>query len=760
MGEVYRATDSRLKRHVAIKVLPAAFAADTERLARFQREAEMLAALNHPNIASIYGLEDTTAGHALVMELVDGPTLADLIARQRTGMPVSEAMPIARQILDALEAAHEHGIIHRDLKPANIKVREDGAVKVLDFGLAKALEVKPSGAVADSPTITSPAMTAAGIILGTAPYMSPEQARGRFVDKRTDIWAFGAVLYEMLTGKRAFEGEDVSMTLAAVMKAEPDWTALPAEVRPSIRACLTRCLQKDPRQRLRDVGDVRLVIDGAFSAIDGNHSPPRWRAWQLVAAAAALVAAVLLGLAGAGSIAREPDARPVMRFEHTLPGELGFRGGNRTQIAGSPDGTRFVYNTVDGLYLRTLSDGTDRRLVTGSQETSNPTFSPDGQSVAYFDGGQIKRLALTGGAPVVVAATVNPFGINWAADNALYFASPDGIWRVPADGGDPQVVIAGADGQQYAGAQLLPDGETVLFTVYGRTVAPGQPTAMLAVQSTRGGQRRVVVQGGATGKYVDGHIVYTVSNALFAVPFDARALQATGGAISLGERVRVGIASAGVSTASFDVASNGTLFYLAGGDDAQAEQLVWVLRNGTVEPITPIQKGAFGTYTTPQLSKDGRRVLLVADSDLRIYDLATGRETRLTLDRSVGSFAAWLPGEREVAYSSTRAAAAGMMHIWRQPLDRSADAEQVTTLDGLAHLDAVSPDGVTMLFHHHGPRTPNIHLLAMDAPPRKNTAPRPFVAGPTTTEGAVFSPDGRFVAHIDGVSGLDRKSVV
>ena len=277
---------------------------------------------------------------------------------------------------------------------------------------------------------------------------------------------------------------------------------------------------------------------------------------------------------------------------------------------------------------------------------------------------------------------------------------------------------------------------------------------MLAVQSTRGGQRRVVVQSGANGKYLDGHIVYTVNNALFAVPFDARALQAIGGAISLTERVRVGIASAGVTTASFDVTSNGTLLYLAGVDGAQTNQLVWVLRNGPVEPITPIQKGAFGIYTTPQLSRDGRRVLVLADSDLRIYELATGRETRLTSDRSVGAFAAFLPGEREVAYSSTRAATAGMMHIWRQPLDRTADAEQVTRLDGLAHLDAVSPDGLTMLFHHHVPRTTNVHLLAMETPPRKNTAPRPFVVGPTATEGAVFSPDGRFVAHIDGVSGL------
>jgi hypothetical protein len=755
MGEVYRATDSKLKRDVAIKVLPAAFAADAERLARFQREAEMLAALNHPNIASIYGLEETSGGHALVMELVDGPTLADLIARQRTGMPVSEALPIARQILDALEAAHEHGIIHRDLKPANIKVREDGAVKVLDFGLAKSLEVQRSGALADSPTITSPAMTAAGIILGTAAYMSPEQARGRFVDKRTDIWAFGTVIYEMLTGTRAFDGEDVSMTLAAVMKAEPDWTALPAAVPPSLRACLIRCLQKDPRQRLRDVGDVRLVIDGAFSTIVEDRSPPaRWRAWTLVGSVAALVAALWLAVAGAGSIARAPGARPVIRFEHALPGKLEFRGGNRAQIAGSPDGTRFVYNTMDGLYLHTLSDGTDRRVVPEWLATSNPTFSPDGQSLAYFDSGQIKRLALTGGAPVVVATTANPYAINWAADNAIYFASANGISRVPVDGGDPEVVIAGEKGQQLSGPQLLPDGETVLFTVYTPTASPGQPGAMIAVQSTRGGQRRVVVQSGANGKYVDGHIVYTVNNGLFAVPFDTRAAQAAGAAISLTERLRLGIVSAEVVTASFDVASNGTLFYLAGPDGGQTNQLVWVLRDGAVEPITTIQKGAFGTYNSPQLSRDGRRVLVVAESDLRIYELATGRETPLTSDRSVGAFAAWLGGEHEVAYSSSRPGTTGVMNIWRQPLDRTADAEQVTAIEGLAHLDAISPDSRTLLFHHHVPKTNSIHLLSVDAQARKNAAPRPFVVGPNATEGAVFSPDGRFVANIDGVSGL------
>jgi serine/threonine-protein kinase len=376
MGEVYRATDTRLKRDVAIKVLPATVAGDPERLARFQREAEVLATVNHPHIAAIYGLEEKDGEQALVMELVDGEDLSRLISGTGsggpgTGLPMAEAMAIAKQIAEAVEAAHELGIVHRDLKPSNVKVRPDGTVKVLDLGLAKLTEpvinTRSTAGLSMSPTITTPAMTGMGIILGTAAYMSPEQARGRVVDKRTDIWAFGAVLYEMLTGRRAFEGEDTSLTLAAVMKSDPDFTALPPEVPASIRTCLTRCLHKDPRQRIRDMGDVRLLLEGVFDsparaqAPVATVAPPKAPLWRRVLPplAAATVAGTLMGVAAWN--AKPADPRPVTRFEHVLPADVLFRGGARRSFTVSPDGSKIAYGAVDGLYLHALDEAGDRK---------------------------------------------------------------------------------------------------------------------------------------------------------------------------------------------------------------------------------------------------------------------------------------------------------------------------------------------------------------------------------------------------------------
>jgi Tol biopolymer transport system component len=438
-----------------------------------------------------------------------------------------------------------------------------------------------------------------------------------------------------------------------------------------------------------------------------------------------------------------------MRFESALPGDLNFTGANRPVLAASPDGTRFVYSASDGLYLHSLGDATHRRLVSGSP--TNPAFSPGGESVAYFENGQIKRLALAGGAPVAIATTRNPFGAAWAADNAIYFASAEGIARVPADGGSPAIVINAANGEQFGSPQLLPDGDTLLFTTYKPIAATGQSDAMVAVQSLRGGERRVVVQGGANGKYVEGHLVYTVADAMFAVPFDARTHQTSGGVISLTERIRQGVAAAGVRTASFDVARNGTLFYAAAGDASAGNQMVWVARDGAVQPIASLPKGPFGTFTSPQLSKDGRRVLLVGDADLRIYDLATGRETRVTSDRTVAAMAAWVPGERAVIYSSSRAGSNGVTNVWRQRLDETAAPEQLTTLDGQVHFDAVAPDGSAMMVHHHAPRTFKTGLLVVDTPGGKPAGTREFVS--SSAEGAVFSPDGRFAAYIDFVSG-------
>ncbi|MDO8680496.1 MAG: protein kinase [Acidobacteriota bacterium] len=779
---VYRATDTKLKRQVAIKVLPTTLAGDPERLARFQREAEVLAALNHPHIAAIYGLEETDpstgsgqAGSgqagmkALVMELVEGPTLAEMIDGRRLaigsaehGLPVAEALPIAKQIAEALEAAHEQGIIHRDLKPANIKVRPDGTVKVLDFGLAKLTE--PSGSAAriadglsQSPTITTPAMTGMGIILGTAAYMSPEQARGRTVDKRTDIWAFGAVLYEMLTGRRAFDGEDVSLTLAAVMKSDPDLNALPPDLPASIRACLGRCLHKDPRQRLRDIGDVRLAMEGAFEAatlsptvVTPLTTPPLWRR-VLPSTVAAIAAGLLVGVVGwstQGSV-----LRPVTRFEYVLPGDLQFRGGNRSPIAASPDGRRFVYNAADGLYLRAMDELADRQLMASTEPVTNPFFSPDGQSVGYFQGGQLKRLAIAGGAPVVIATTANPYGVTWTADDTIFFAAPGGIWRVAAQGGTPEVAIPAGDSEQFTGPQLLPDRDAMLFSV-SRAVAVGNAVSMpdsnVVVQSLRSGQRKVLIQGGADARYIrTGHLLYTVNDGLFGVRFDANGLQVVGGAVSLLEGIRRGVGSGIIGIANYDVSLDGALFYVPGGQTASGSSLVWVNRDGKVEPVAAI---APSTFSTPRLSSDDRRALVVAQGDVRIYDLATGRETRVTSDRSAGSYASWVPGEQAVAYSSSRRGKGGLMNIWIQPLDGSDRATQLTELDGQLHVDSFTPDGRVLAAHHHLPNG-NSDLLMIPAAEGASHAPQPFRAGPANETDAVFSPDGRYVAYADTVSG-------
>jgi len=445
MGEVYRATDTNLKRQVAIKVLPEAVAGNVERLARFQREAEVLASLNHPHIAQIHGLEKSNGTIAIVMELVEGPTLADRIAQG--AIPVDEALAIVKQIAGALEAAHEQGIIHRDLKPANIKVRPDGTVKVLDFGLAKAMEPTNtlSPGASRSPTITSPAMTEPGIILGTAAYMSPEQTRGRPVDKRADIWAFGCVLYETLTGRRPFEGEDVPLTLSNVLQREPDWEALPKDVPALVATFLRRCLAKDPRQRVRDMGDIRLALDGAFELAGMRRPAPGGRSdlapWQRPASVAAMVLGAVAVTALTSWMFTRPATAPpapVTRTSVVLPPQATANVGRRA-IAISPDGTHVVYVANSQLYLRALDD-LEARPLSGTEETrpTDPFFSPDGQWIGFHSSrdGALQKVALKGGAAVRLAAARSMLGASWGEDDAIVYGQEgQGILRVSAAGG-------------------------------------------------------------------------------------------------------------------------------------------------------------------------------------------------------------------------------------------------------------------------------------------------------------------------------------
>ena len=445
MGEVYQARDTKFDRDVALKVLPEAFTSDPDRLARFEREAKVLASLNHPNIGSIYGLEEAEGVKALVLELVEGPTLADRI--KQGPIPLDEALPIAKQIAEALEAAHEQGVIHRDLKPANIKVKDDGTVKVLDFGLAKAFQPDasdPNMSMSRTISLTA-AATQMGMVIGTAAYMSPEQASGKTVDKRADVWAFGVVLYEMLTGTRPFIGDDVSKTLANVIAIDPDWSALPKNVPPVLGTFLRGCLEKNPKKRIRDIGDVSLAMEGAFETTPAAPAEPlvapRLHLWQrpVPALLVVLLAAVMTGLAGWSL--RPSGPRAVTRFAYDMPASHQLSNRNRAVLAVSPDGRRFVYNTTEGLYLRTL-DALEATLLPGTGgSTRTPVFSVDGQSLAYFTvPDQLTRLALSGGAPVLVTGGVGGvLGMSWAADDTIFFSQTAGIMRVAATGGTPKV---------------------------------------------------------------------------------------------------------------------------------------------------------------------------------------------------------------------------------------------------------------------------------------------------------------------------------
>ena len=566
MGEVYRATDTSLDRQVAIKVLPDAFASDAERLARFEREAKVLASLNHPNIGAIYGLEKSGDTRALVLELVEGPTLADRI--KQGPIPVDEALPIAKQIAEALEAAHEQGIIHRDLKPANIKVKDDGTVKVLDFGLAKALDPSPTGDPSQSPTLTA-AATQMGVIMGTAAYMSPEQARGKTVDKRADIWAFGVVLYEMLVGARPFQGEDVSLTLASVMKSDLNVTTLPHDLPTAVRTVLHRCLEKDASQRIRDIGDVRLGMAGAFemtvTAASQQAVKPTLRVWQrpFPLSVGVLLLAVTSGFAAWGLTPRQP--LEVTRFDYDLPDGHQLRRETQSVLAVSPDGRRIVYNTSNGLYLRSM-DQLEAQLLPGTEDDLRaPFFSPDGESLAYYQGNQLKRLFLSGGAAVVLCVAEVPWGASWASDGSILFAQSDGIMRVSENGGTPSLVIPAGDQEQVFGPQLLPDGDSVLFSVTNRTVGTENrwDEAQIVVQSLTSGERQVILQGGSDARYLQsGHLVYALRDELFAVAFDADRLAVSGSPVAVVQGIVRALVTA---SANYSVSRRGALIYLPSG---------------------------------------------------------------------------------------------------------------------------------------------------------------------------------------------------
>ena len=605
MGEVYRATDTKLNRDVALKILPQQFASDSQRMARFQREAEVLASLDHPNIGQIYGIEEAGATKALVLQLIEGPTLAERIAQGP--IPVEDALKIALQMAEGLEAAHEKGVIHRDLKPANIKITPEGQVKILDFGLAKAFaEDQTDVSLSNSPTI-SMAATQQGVILGTAAYMSPEQTSGLAVDKRTDVWAFGVVLFEMLTGQGLFEGETVAHVLASVLKTEPDWKALPSDTAAPVQRLLRRCLERDRKERLHDIADARLELRDALTVtsepLPEAAGTPRLSTssmipWVLTAVLAIAVVTLLWQ-----SIFRdEPTtAGSLAHFEIDLP-QLSPIG---NIISLSPDGRHLVYigrgeNGYDALYHRSLDEVRTRELP-GTEGATFPFFSPDARWVGFHAQGELRKIPLAGGRPEDICETPDVWGASWGTDGNIVFGTPfGGLFRVPETGGEPiplttPDIDSGETSHNWP--TILPDGETVLFTIW-RT---SDDDAQIGSLSLKSGAWDSLIQGFYPRYSPSGHLLFARTSTIMAVPFNLGERQVTSQPVTLFEEMQTDI----LGVAAFDVSRNGRLGFLTNRDPLANSTLVWVDRNGILEPVWEEQEAG---YVMPVFSRDGQRL--------------------------------------------------------------------------------------------------------------------------------------------------------
>ena len=788
MGEVYRARDTKLNRDVALKILPEAFTLDGDRIARFRREAQVLASLNHPNIAAIYGFEDSGSTHALVLELVEGPTLADRIAQG--SVPLDEALPIARQIAEALEAAHEQGIIHRDLKPANIKVRADGTVKVLDFGLAKladpagaAQQAGPNVNVTASPTITSPAMmTGVGVILGTAAYMSPEQAKGRPADKRSDIWAFGCVLYEMLTGKRAFEGEDVSDTIAAVLRGVPDWTLLAADVPISIRTLVQRCVEKDRRTRIADISTARFVFDAPQLAGVNSPPPAESRAWRgvVVLLAGVIVASTVTAFLVSSLTRKGSSTSPVVRFPIVLPEDQQFGASGLRNVAISPDGSQLVYAADRRLYLRSMSDGSTQSIAGTEGNTGNPVFSPDGRAVAFFSAsgseggardilrsllprGTIKRVGLNGGMVTTICDAEFPLGISWSQDGIVFGQVSKGVMRVSPTGGEPELLARVDEGEAALGPQILPGGNALLFTLTsGITTLMRLPDnlssfnavwdkARIVVQSVKTGARRTLIEGGSDARYLaTGHLVYTVGGTLRAAPFDLSQLTLSGGGAPVIEGVaRTRYANLATGSTHLAVSDTGTIVYLPGPASATSEpqrNLAFFDRSGAVEPI----KLPPMLYESPHVSPDGKQVAVSTDdgknANVWICDLSGSAPPRQLTFQGRNRHPLWSVDGRRVVFQSDRE---GDAAIYWQPADGRVPAERLTKAEARAsHVpQSWSPAGTSLAF---SVETPSGFALWMYDLREKRQEPFGAVRSATVPPAAAFSPDGGWIAYQSG----------
>ncbi len=759
MGEVYRATDSNLKRSVAIKVLPASVAGDADRLARFQREAEVLAALNHPNIGAIYGLEKTPAFTALVMELVEGEDLSQKIEGLRAkglGLPLDEALPIAKQIAEALEAAHEQGIIHRDLKPANIKVRSDGTVKVLDFGLAKALDGPGGsgrsggpGGLENSPTLSMHA-TQAGIILGTAAYMAPEQAKGRAVDRRADIWAFGVVVYEMLTGRRLFAAEDVSETLAAVLTRDLSLTSLPATTPLRVRRLLARCLDRDPRMRLRDIGEARVEIEKAIGGVsDGaaggatptnpeprTTNPVRALAWGAVAAVVILALAVL----STPYFRRAAPERSLTRLELVTPSTS-----DPVSMALSSDGRQIAYvaagDAGSKLWVRRF-DQASATALPGTDGATYPFWAPDGRAIGFFADGKLKRIDLSGGAPQALADVSAGRGGAWSAAGVILFSPTpgSGLMRIPDTGGTPAAVTALKSGENsHRWPQFLPDGRHFLFRI-----ARSSETRGTYIGSLEGGTPTRLLQDDTMAVFAPPDLLLVVrQGVLMALRFDPARAVVSGDPVAIAQNVG---ADPTIERAAFTVSATGVLAHRPGS--AARRQLVWMDRAGrTVGTVgDPDDTG----MANPALAPDGQRVAMarsvLGNSDVWLLDPRRVL-SRFTFDPNIDSTPVWTADGRRLVFRSNRN---GVYDLFEKAANGAADEQPLLVTPESKTPQDVSADGRTLLYTVLTQKT-KTDLWAL--PLGGDKKPFPVLQSPFDEMDAQFSPDGRWIAYESNQSG-------
>ena len=739
MGEVYRAKDSKLKREVAIKVLPDAFSRDSERISRFQREAELLASLSHPHIAAIHDFAESGESRFLVLELVEGETLAQRLTRGP--MPLDETLSVATQIAEALEAAHEKGIIHRDLKPANIKITPDGKVKVLDFGLAKMREAQPQPTnMSNSPTMAS----TPGIVMGTAAYMSPEQAKGEEVGRASDVWAFGCVLYEMLTGRPVFEGKTAGEILGGVFKEQPDWRRLPAETPEGIRRLLRRCLQKQEQLRFRDIRDARIEIDDVRSAASSDTnstpSPSRRKAWS-----AGILALVLITVIAAVIIIvfRPAPTAPEMRVDITAP-----PSSSPASFAISPDGQKIVFSGISEngsrLWLRSL-DSVNVKPLPGTEEATFPFWSPDGRSIGFFGGGRLKRVDIDGGSVQVLANVSVGRGGTWNSDGVILFAPAAGvtpILRIAATGGEPVAVtrFESAAAIHYF-PQFLPDGRHFIFYIPGSPEVRGVYVAQLDGSDTR----RLFDADAAAVYASTGHLLFVRQGTLFAQNFDARRLALTGNPFPIAEQV---IVEGRPSIPALSASAAGPIAYRAGAAASGMRQLAWLDRSGKqIEKVGPLTTGV-----NPSMSPDARQVALrrVVDGndDIWLLDIARSVLSRFTFDPANDADAIWSPDGSRMVFSSSRK---GAYDLFVKPTTGSGAEEVLIASNQNKVATDWSPDGRLLLYRSNDPKMSyDIWALPMDD---KNAKPIPVVQTNFDERDAQFSPDGKWIAYQSNESG-------